>query len=141
MAVAVLAVLVEVNEFVPIDDPGTGQLKIEAQCSAKVIVGCDETAAMQVRPLALEVACIMHQQDLGLEVSPAKIMHIEPDRLGPDIDAYETWQVNWTHEMVIGESVYDDVTVTPEKVYVGYSPEVGLPHEPAYIKSQDATNF
>jgi len=127
------AVFVDLASLDPGNDPGTGQIALMARMEARVIMGADSNAALKTRELAAKVASVIHHNNFGVNVSPAKFSGASPDGFRPELDAYEVWLVEWSHEIDIGESVWNVTEgITPQTVYLGYAPEIGRDYEDKY---------
>jgi hypothetical protein len=44
------------------------------------------------------------------------------------------WAVSWEQRLRLGADIWSAEGVLPQELYVGFAPEVGLPHEEDYIK-------
>ncbi len=131
--IATPAVLLEMGAMDPSQDPGTGELALDARFSVYVIVSCgDPDFNLATRELAAQIAIVVAGNRWGLPVGPARIDSIEPDTFKPNILGYEIWRVSWTHLILLGDSVWDDSGVTPSEIYLGYSPDIGFGHEDDY---------
>jgi len=131
-AVITPAVFVDLVSLEPGDDPGTEQLSVIARFQAQAIITAGENSLIQVRELAAEIARVIHHQNFGQKVTPAKLVSVGSDGFSPELDAYDIWLVEWEHEFHLGESVWDGEGITPDKIFLGYSPEIGIPHEDDY---------
>lgn len=132
-AIAVPAVFVDLVSLEPGVDPGTNQLALVARFEARVIVNSNDNGPMKVRELAVEIAKVINQKQFGMKVSCAKIVGISPDTFAPELDVYDAWLVEWEHEFDIGVSVWDGTGIIPTEILLGYSPEIGTPHENDYV--------
>lgn len=128
------ALLIELIELAPMpdDDPGNGQLAMEANFEARYIVGfrgLDQQRA--VRRNAAALAHFVHQQRWGLGIEPARVISCERDEFSPDLDEYHVWRLSWAQTVFVGESIWDD-GVTPTEVWVGVSPHIGPKDQEQY---------
>jgi hypothetical protein len=77
-----------------------------------------------IRELALKLANLINHNTWNAadssagapDVSPAKIKDIGPDAFSPELDAYLVWNVAWTHELHVGENIWNTATVAPPHV-------------------------
>lgn len=112
-SVALPAVLVECAELTP-DDQGSATLDLTARFVAyciydPVAVDCEK----QVRDLALTVAIrVFQEENFGQAVSGSRIVRIGEDDFKPELDGYRVWAVEWTHDLTVGEPVWQGVPVT-----------------------------
>jgi len=136
-AIKTPAVFIDLASMEPGTDPGTGELALIARFEARVVLGNNDTACLNVRELAAEVARVINKNSFGLNVKAAALVSITPDHFRPDIDAFEIWMVEWQHEIHIGQSVWDGVGIIPEEIYLGYVPFVGTGNEDKYIKIEE----
>ncbi len=98
--------VLELAEFEPGTDPGTGELALVAIIQARVV--CDPSAAkaeLAVRQLAARVAAQVHAATtFDQPVTPAKLRQIGPDGFHhAELDGYLVWLVEWVHELEVGE--------------------------------------
>lgn len=126
------AVFVDMVSLEPGQDPGTGEVAYIARFEARCMVGTSEEANLQVRELAAEVGRIVYKNSFGLEVKAAELFSIGNDGFNPELDAYEVWLVEWAHEIHLGESIWTNDGVCPEKIYVGFAPCIGAAYEDEY---------
>jgi hypothetical protein len=101
------ACFVEIESFEPGTDPGTNELAVIANFSAKIVM--DRTvpnSEFAIRELALKLANLINKNTWNSVVSPAKIKDIGPDAFSPELDAYLVWNVGWTHELHVGKNVW-----------------------------------
>lgn len=133
--VQVPAALVELVELsaAPDDDPGTGQLALEASFELRYILGF--RGANQGRAIRSQVAALahfIHRQQWGLPVEPAAVTACEPDEFSPELDQYLVWRIDWTQLVFIGENEWIDGGTPPGEVWVGIAPEIGPEHRDDY---------
>lgn len=126
----------ELSEFEPGTDPGTGELALIAIAQARLVVDpTDPDAERAVRQLAARVGAEVHRSTtFGVPVTPAKIRQIGPDGFHrAELDGYLVWLIEWTHELDVGEP--EDITlpaIVPREVAWGFDPETGPGSEGAY---------
>ncbi|MCK0743567.1 hypothetical protein [Chromohalobacter nigrandesensis] len=141
--IQVPAALVELTELaaVPDDDPGTGQLALEAQFELRYVLGW--RGVNQGRAIRAQVAALahfIHQQQWGLPVEPARVAVCEPDEFSPELDQYLVWRIDWSQIVHIGENEWIDDGTPPTEVWVGVSPLIGPEHEAFYTR-QDGSQY
>lgn len=137
--IAAPAILVELADATPADDAGTGQLCTAARFEARIVFDQVPAAGSNPPLQALSLAAAVAQEiftasRFGQPVGPARDIRIEPDQFKPELAGYCVWLVEWTHDVRLGDSVWDGEGILPSEIYVGYSPEIGLPHEDDYVK-------
>lgn len=138
--VQVPAALVELTELTaaPDDDPGTGQLAMEAQFELRYLIGWRGTNQGRViRANVAALAHFIHQQRWGLPVEPARVLVCEPDEFSPELDQYLVWRIEWAQIIHIGANEWIDDGETPTEVWVGISPLIGPEHEEFYTREDD----
>lgn len=133
------AVLVELADATPSGDAGTGQLCLSARFEARIVFDQVPVAGSNPPLLALGLAAAVAREvfaagRFGQPVGPAKGVRLEPDQFRPELSGYAVWLVEWTHEVRLGDSVWDGAGVMPTAIYVGLAPEIGPPHIDDYIK-------
>ncbi|BET37346.1 hypothetical protein [Wolbachia pipientis] len=114
------AVLVELSSLEKGSDPGTGELALRVRFEARIVVDSTiENAPIIVRTLATEVARVVNKNTWGKNVSPAEFLSAEPDGFRPELDAYLVWMVEWSHQLHLGKSVWEEGKIKPHKIAVG----------------------
>lgn len=127
------AVLIELSELVPADDPGTGELALTARFSAYIVLQRSSRAKLDAANLAAAVALNIYAASrFGQPIGPAQISRVAPDEFKPELFGYVVWVVEWTHEIRVGESVWDGAGITPTEIYLGIAPNIGLAHADDY---------
>ncbi|MBX8475403.1 hypothetical protein K5D38_11475 [Pseudomonas cichorii] len=101
--VPVPAVVIELVEFEPGTDQGTGETALEARIEARVIVGSEREACQQQAAFAAsQIAVLLRGQTWGLEVNPAEFVRAAQDWTRPELDGYAVWVVEWTQGIYLG---------------------------------------
>lgn len=130
------AVLIEMDDLVPSEDPGTGELAMVARFVAYAVLERTPKADLQAASLALAVALKVTQGGrFGQPVGPAKVIRVARDEFKPELVGYAVWAAEWTHEILVGESVWDGVGVPVTQIMVGWSPDIGIGHEDDYVEA------
>jgi hypothetical protein len=62
---------------------------------------------------------------------------VDQDAFEQELLGYLVWRVEWSHEIDLGESIWTDEGITPSQVFLGITPEIGLPHVDDYIEVTD----
>lgn len=131
--ISVPAVLIELEDLTPADDPGTGELAMTARFAAYIILHQTPKAGLQAANLAALIALrIVEGSRFGQPVGSAKIVRVAPVDFKPQLFGYAAWSVEWTHEIRIGDSVWDGTGIPVTDIMVGWSPDIGIGHEPDY---------
>lgn len=108
------AVFVELASLEPDKDPGTEELALKARFEARIVVDSTiENAPIIVRSLAAEVARVVNKNTWEKNVSPAEFLSAEPDGFRPELDAYLVWMVDWSHQLHLGKSVWEEGKIKP----------------------------
>lgn len=131
-----LVELTEMETFTD-PDPGTGQLAVLARFEAKFVIGFRQglkNPKLEVRKLAAAFAAFAKFQRWGCPIGPAEITGIYGDDFDPELDQFECWRVEWQQIIHLGDSVWNGEGVTPTEVYLGFAPEIGVPHVNDYVK-------
>lgn len=141
--VQVPGVFIELTELtaVPDDDPGTGQLALEAQFELRYLIGWrGVNQGRTVRRNATALAHFIHQQQWGQPAEPARVLVCEPDEFSPELDQYLVWRIEWAQIIHIGANEWIDDGTPPTEVWVGVSPLIGPEHEERYTR-QDGGQY
>ncbi len=114
------AVFLEIANYGIGDDPATEELALIANLEARVVVDSTiENAEVFCQSLACEIANLIHLNSFGCEVSPAKLSGITRDFFKPDFDMYICWLIEWSHEMHVGSSVWNEIGIPPHTITIG----------------------
>lgn len=122
-------IVLELSEFEPGEDPGTGELALIATLQARLVLDPTQPAAeLHARQLAARLAAVVHQSHgFGQPVTPAKIRQIGPDGFRADLDGYLVWLVEWTHELHVGDPMGIELPAfVPSVIAWGFDPETGV---------------
>lgn len=120
------AVLIELAEMEPGDDPGTGETALVGRFQARAIIDPNASRAnMLVRELAARVAVALAHETWGLEISIARLVQIGEDAFKPELDGYLVWVVEWTHEFHLGDATWPYPDESGLSVMLGMYPETG----------------
>lgn len=137
--ITVPAVFFELEDCGPASDSsgdiGTEQFDATLEFSAYVVVTSRGRGAAQlaVRKLALAVAAAIRGQRWGCQVTDAKITDCGPaEFISAPSREYCAYRVGWTHDALVGTSVWNAEGVIPETVYIGIEPDTGPAHEDDY---------
>ncbi|MCA7010941.1 hypothetical protein [Wolbachia endosymbiont of Tribolium confusum] len=114
------ALFVELVSLESGKDPGTEELALKARFEARIVVdGTVEDSSLVVRSLAAEVARVVNKNTWEKNVSPAEFLSAEPDGFRPELDAYLVWMVDWSHQLHLGKSVWEEGKIKPHTINVG----------------------
>lgn len=106
-------------------DPGTDQQALVARFEAEIVMKSLQTnAKVQVRALAGSFASFLRRKSRWPNVltGPARVVGVYKDDFSPELDQYEVWRVEWTHEIWLGAGV--DVFVIPADQTASGNPEL-----------------
>jgi len=102
--VALPAVVIELVEWEPGPDPGTGEVGIEARFEARVIVAGEEENSLRMAAFtAAQLTVLLRMQTWGLAVEQAHFVRAAQDWTRPELDGYAVWVVEWTQGIYLGE--------------------------------------
>lgn len=115
------AVFVELVSLESEKDPGTEELALKARFEARIMIDSTiENAAIIVRTLAAEVARVVNKNTWNVKnISPAEFLSAETDGFRPELDAYLVWMVDWSHQLHLGKSVWEEGKIKPHKIALG----------------------
>ncbi len=132
------AILTEIVDLTPTTDLGTEQLEVAARFRAYIVFDLTDLAAEMdtVNMAAAVAAAIKKASRFGCEVGPAKVLSVEPADFKPDLLGFSSWVVEWTHEVCFGDSVWSGTGSPVTEIMVGWSPDIGIGHEPDYEQVQ-----
>ena len=112
-------VCLEVAGFSPSNDPATGELALNINLEARVIVDSTfENAETSCQTLACNIANLIHLNTFNCAVSSGEVTGISRDSFKPEFDAFVCWLVEWSHQFHIGNSVWLESGATPHLLHI-----------------------
>lgn len=136
--IAVPAVLLEVSEFEPGIDQGTGESAFMARFEARVIVGSErEECQKQAAFAATQLAVLLRGQTWGLPVNEAEFVRAAQDWSRPELDGYAVWLVEWTQGIYLGDEEWPWPDQPPGSLVWGFSPDIGPGNEEFYRSAEE----
>lgn len=113
------AVCLEVADYIPGDDPATGELSLVVNMELRIVMDSTIPLAGTIcQTLATNIANLIHLNCFGLPISPARLKRISRDDFRPDFDAYICWLIEWSHEYHMGSNVWEESGSTPHMLHV-----------------------
>lgn len=126
-------VLIELSELAPDEDPGTDELGLIARFTVYIVLERSSTAKLEAANLAAAVALNVYKSGrFGQDVGRATGIRAVPDEFKPELFGYVVWAVEWSHEIRIGESIWNGEGITPSEIYLGIAPNIGAAHAGDY---------
>lgn len=107
------------------DDTGTEQLPVTLNFNAYVVLDYKAGKKQAVKTLAGAVMAFVRGKRWGQPVGAAAVTGASPDVIQGKEDDYEVMRVEFTHQALLGEDIWDDDGVVPWKVYLGFAPFIG----------------
>ena len=99
------AVVIEMAEMEPGQDPGTGEVGLACKFEARVITDpIQPDHHQQAVFLAGQLAVLLRLQSWGVAVEPAEFVQAMQDWTKPELDGYTVWVVEWTQQIYLGEA-------------------------------------
>ncbi|MFJ3259847.1 hypothetical protein ACIPK7_06295 [Pseudomonas sp. NPDC086581] len=138
-ALALPAILLEIAEFEPGTDLGTGQTTLECRCEARIVVAPEQPdATRQAAQLSTQLAVLLRTQTWNLEeVEPAQFQSAEQDYSRPELDNYLTWRVEWSQVLHLGAEEWPWTDEAPDGtrriLLIGLDPDTGPGNEGKYV--------
>ena len=122
--VALPAVVLELAEFEPGRDPGTGEVGVDARFEARVIVGSEqEQCQQQAAFAAAQLAVLLRMQTWGLEIEQAEFVRAAQDWTRPELDGYAVWVVEWTQGIYLGDEEWPWPDQPPGTLVLAVGPD------------------
>jgi len=101
------SVFLEMAEFEPGIDIGTGETSLVCKFEARIIVDpIQPNHHEQAVHLVSQLAVLLRQQSWGLDVNVAQFERATQDWTKPELDGYVVWVVEWTHQVYLGLEVW-----------------------------------
>jgi hypothetical protein len=113
------AILIDLVELEPGDDPGTDELALVCHWEARILVSdnipeSDLWALVQVAMLWL-----FNHTWPEANIGRARLKQAGPDHFPPEYQGHRIWLIEWTQTVRVGESVWDGSGVIPSTLSVG----------------------
>lgn len=97
------AVVIELAEWEPGPDQGTGQVGVEVRFEARVIVAGEEDHSLRMAAFAAaQLTVLLRLQTWGVVAEPASFVRAAQDWTRPELDGYAVWVVEWTQVIYLG---------------------------------------
>lgn len=134
-SLALPAIIIELSEFEPATEEGTGRLLLDARFEARVVVDPAQAGAhLTVRSIAAAVA---HELSEMIRIAPGighnRVVRAGDDAFRPELDGYLCWAVEWACEIPVG-ALEADPFPTPSTVSLSHVPDVGEGNAGRYIE-------
>ena len=101
------SVFLEMAEFEPGIDIGTGESSLVCKFEARIIVDpIQANHHEQAVHLVSQLAVLLRQQSWGLEINVAQFERATQDWTKPELDGYVVWVVEWTQQVYLGLEVW-----------------------------------
>ncbi|MFT8231331.1 hypothetical protein ACLNBI_07120 [Pseudomonas guariconensis] len=127
--VALPAVVIELAEWEPGPDPGTGEVGVDVRFEARVIVAGEEENSLRIAAFtAAQLTVLLRLQTWGLAVEPAKFVRAAQDWTRPELDGYAVWVVEWTQVIYLGEEEWPWPMESPGSLVLKVGPAAELVH-------------
>ncbi|BCX67966.1 hypothetical protein [Pseudomonas izuensis] len=118
--VALPAVFLEMAEFEPGTDIGTGETTLVCKFEARIVVdSIQRHHHQQAVQLATQLALILRAQTWGLEVEPAQFIQAGQDWTRPELDGYTVWLVEWDQQIYLGPQQWPWPDEPPGSLWFG----------------------
>lgn len=136
--IALPALFLEVAEFEPGTDPGTGETCLQLRMEARVIVQPERADChAQGMQLATQLAVHLRAQTWELPVEPAEFTQCVRDWTKPELDGYVVWLVEWTQDIYLGAAEWPWPDEPPGTLVFGVDPETGPGSEGGYVAPEE----
>lgn len=113
--------------------PMNGQLGVTLSCEILAVLGmADARYQLEVRNAAMAIGLKVEGARFGLRVEPAVFVSAEPDAFEPELDEYAVWSIRFNQNVEVGANAFYPEGLTPTKIKVGYSPNLGSADEDKY---------
>ena len=136
--IALPAVFLEVAEFEPGPDPGTGETCLQLRMEARIILPPERSDCyVQGMQLATQLAVLLRGQSWGLPVEPAEFTQCVRDWTKPELDGYVVWLVEWTQQVYLGAEEWPWPDEPPGTLQIGIDPDTGEGNEGQYLAPEE----
>ena len=128
------AILVELGEIDPGDTRTGGRLAVNVDMRLHCVLSAETPRVqLEICNFAAVVMKKIHKNRFGLggAIEVPQRLSAFPGMFRPDEKGYESWVVNYTQAVHLGD-VWEDEDFLPTVVHLGLSPNVGAAHEDDY---------
>ena len=98
--------------------PGTSELALISHWEGRLLISeqCTDTA---VWGLLQAIMVALHQFHCNEEnIGAAQIKQAIPDHFTPDYPGHRVWLIEWTHELRVGDNVWDDESIELSRIVI-----------------------
>ncbi|KJK06536.1 hypothetical protein [Pseudomonas tussilaginis] len=128
------AAVIELVEFEPGLDQGTGEMPLIARFEVRFIVGSEDKECHQKAAFAAsQMAVLLRIQSWGLPVEPAEFIRSAQDWTRPELDGCAVWVVEWTQGIYLGEEEWPWPNQPPGSLLWGFGSNTGPGNEGNYL--------
>jgi len=131
------AIILELESADEGDDVGDDRTPFAAHITVYCILGRKTPdLQIQVRSFAAQLFALVRKNKWGLahSVSFPSALTSGEGKFDPEKNGYESWYVSWNQTVYLGDDVWDGTGIPPTEVWLGLSPEIGIPYVDKYIK-------
>jgi hypothetical protein len=116
------AVFLDLVELEPGTDPGTGELALITHWEARIVVAELQSDALKIHySLAVAIMQWLRSHDFPqVNVGKAELKQAAPDHFAPEMQGHDVWLVEWTHQVRLGDSIWDGTGIMPDQVSIGF---------------------
>ena len=109
---------IDMVELEPTTEQGTGELALISHWEGRLLIG-EQCADHAVWGLLQAVMVALHQFHCDEEnIGAAKIKQAIPDQFSPDYPGHRVWLIEWTHELRVGDNVWEGEGVVSSQLVV-----------------------
>ncbi|MFJ3448053.1 hypothetical protein ACIPM0_07455 [Pseudomonas sichuanensis] len=118
------AVVIELAEWEPGPDPGTGEVGVDMRFEARAIVAGEEEHSLRMAAFAAaQLTVLLRMQTWDVIAEPAKFVRAAQDWTRPELEGYAVWVVEWTQVIYLGQEEWPWPIQPPgEPIVVGEDP-------------------
>jgi hypothetical protein len=129
--IQVPALLIDLDEFEAddSDDIGTEQIACTLRFNVYAVRAYKSGNKLALRTMTAATIAAIHRNRWGQPVGPANVVGAFPDQIGGNASEYEVARIEFTHEALLGASVWVEDGEVPTEVWLGYAPRIG----PEYV--------
>lgn len=121
--VSLPAIFLDMVEFEPSPDPGTGELELVVHWEARVLVSAQQSKLMLWQLVQAVLVWLHHNNFSQFNVGPTKLKQAAPDHFSPEYSGHQVWLVEWSQSLRIGENNWDGKDIIIDTLLVGFPGE------------------
>ena len=112
------AILIDLVELEPADDPGTDELALISHWEVRILVSDQMSESDLWALVQAAMLWLFNHSWPETNIGRAKLKQAGPDHFSPEYQGHRIWLIEWTQSVRVGENVWDGSTVVPSIISI-----------------------